>query len=131
MSAELGLVFLNVVQTLDFVVRVYTIFIGARLVRTEVKSIVNKGAAAATIQLPVKLRTLLGIMGLLIHAFGHFKHLQIQVLAASAVGMEQSHSELLGACRASWRFARTLRLGVAEDALLGRLCFCTILEYLV
>lgn len=88
LSAELGLVLLNMVQAFDFVVDVLAVQIGAVFERAKVNAIIVHCGAATLVQLPVVVRTIFRVVRLSRLAFDHFESFQVQVLPALLVCLE-------------------------------------------
>lgn len=77
LSAELGLVLLDVVQTFHLVVSVAAILVVAVFQRAKVKTVIHLSTTTTSVELPVVLCTLLWVMGLLVRALLHLKHFEI------------------------------------------------------
>lgn len=64
------------------------ILVVAALQGAKVQSIINLSTAPTPVQLPVVLRTLFGVVGLLIRALLHFEHFEVQVLPPRTISVE-------------------------------------------
>jgi hypothetical protein len=90
LGAKLSLVFLNVVESLHFVVDVLAVDVGAVLEGTEVHAIVVHCGAATLIELSVVVRAILWVVRLWVLTLDHFESLQIQMLYPVLIGLKET-----------------------------------------